>query len=54
MWDLFAVVFFIVTAFAWEDRPAHKQVMDIAMCVGILIFRFDAHWELYRKEKRFY
>lgn len=54
LWDLFAVVFFIVTALAWKDRPEYKQVLDIVMCLGILIFRIDAHRELYRKEKRFY
>ncbi len=54
IFDLLVIAWIAIAMLAWQDRDEYGKFRDIVMGVMLLVWRIDAHYSFYKKEKRFY
>lgn len=54
IFDILVMAWIIITIVIWHERDDFAKFRDIVMGICLLVWRADAHYSFYKKEKRFY
>lgn len=54
IFDVMVIAWIVITIVIWQDRDDFGKFRDIVMGVCLLIWRIDAHYTFYKKERRWY
>jgi len=52
--DLVTLGFIVLAMIAWETAKPFSQFGYVVIGVSSILFRLDDHYQLYKKERRFY
>jgi hypothetical protein len=54
IFDFLVVVWLILVISTWNDTDDFRMFREIVMGICLLIWRIDAHYNFYQKERRLY
>lgn len=54
IFDVLVLAWITAAIMAWPEREEYGKWRDIVMSFCLLIWRADAHYTFYKKERRFY